>query len=167
VKSVLAGCALSCLIGAAAGCGYSTRALIGEEFHTIDVEILGNRTFRRDLEFALTQDIKDEILSRTNLRLVDRDRADVRLEGEILELNEHVLSRDRNDRIFESSVAVTVRFRLIDQRSGKDSGKEIKSFTLRDSAPFLAASGETSRTATQRTFSDLAEHLVYQLEEAF
>ncbi|MBI1848996.1 MAG: LptE family protein [Planctomycetes bacterium] len=155
--------ALAVFASTLGGCGYTTHSLIGDDFHTIHVEILGNKTFRRDLEFTLTRDIQDEILSRTNLRIVDRDRADVRLEGDIIDFAENVLSTDERDRIFESSVRVTVRFRLVDQRTGA----EMRHFTLNDSAPFLAATGQTNRTATNRTFSDLAEHVVYQLERGF
>jgi outer membrane lipopolysaccharide assembly protein LptE/RlpB len=154
---------LAAVASTLAGCGYTTRSLIGDDFHTIHVEILGNKTFRRDLEFTLTRDIQDEILSRTNLRIVDREGADVRLEGDIVDFAENVLSTDDKDRVFESSVRVTVRFRLVDQRTGA----EMRHFTLYDSAPFLAATGQTNRTATNRTFSDLAEHLVYELEKGF
>ncbi len=149
-------------LGLGSGCGYTTRPLIGNEFRTIHVEIVGNLTFRRDLEFVLTQDIQDEILSRTNLRLADAERADVRLKGEILDFSEHVLATDRNDRVFESLVEVTVRFRFIDQRTGR----EMRKVTLRDSSTFIAVSGRTPAAATARTFSDLAEHVVYEMEEA-
>jgi lipopolysaccharide assembly LptE-like protein len=154
---------LAALALALSGCGYSTHSLIGDDYRTIHVEILGNRTFRRDLEFELTRDIQSEILSRTPLRIVDRSRADVRLEGDIIDFQENVISTDEHDRIFESSVRVTVAFRLVDQRSGT----EMKRFTLYDSSPFLAQQGQTEKTAAQETFADLAEHVVYQLERSF
>jgi hypothetical protein len=157
--------AIAILIPAAvsAGCGYSTRSLIADDHRTVHVAILENRTFRRDVEFALTRSIQDEILSRTDLRLAGRDDADLRLEGEIVDFIERVLSADRQDRVFESSVQVTVRFRLIDQRTGA----ELRRFTLTDSAPFVAALGQDERTARGEAFADLAEHLVYEMEQGF
>ena len=155
--------ALAILASTIAGCGYTTHSLIGDDFHTIQVEILGNKTFRRDLEFELTRDIQDEVLSRTNLRIVDRGRADVRLEGDIIDVTEIVLSTNSMDQVTESSVRITVRFRLVDQRTGE----EIRHFTLYDSSAFLAETGQTQEgavtiavTARRDQIADLRKTLV-------
>jgi len=137
---------------AVSGCGYSMGSLVRDDIRTVAVQLAENPTFRRQLEFQLTEDLKSAILSRTELRIVEENEADVVLFGRILNVREQVL--------IESSVLITVEFRAVDRRDGTE-----KTVRLTDRAEFLTGRGENFDSATEESFSDLSEALVYNLLE--
>jgi len=163
-RAAIRGIVALAVLAAAGACGYSTRSLVLGGVNTVAVEMIENPTFRRDLEFRLLEDVKAAILSRTDLRIVEKSRADVILSGSIVNVREQVLSEDRVDNIVESSVIISVDFTLRDARSGET----IRDARLTDRAEFLIGRGEDFNSATQESFSDLSERLVYRLlEEPF
>ena len=81
----------SCLL-IAGGCGYTTASLHDENYSTIAVPIFGNRTFYRENEFRLTEAVKKEIETKTRYRVVGREEADTLLEGEIVGIQQPVLT---------------------------------------------------------------------------
>ena len=142
------------------GCGYSTQSLMLEGVKTVSVDVVSNDTFRRDLEFILTADLKAAILSRTDLRIVEKEQADVALSGTIRRVREQVLQEDEVDNIVESSLITTVEFTALNRLTGED-----KTVTLSDRAEFLTGRNEDINSATQESYSELAEKLVYNLLE--
>ena len=147
----------------AVSCGYSTRSLVSGNAKTVAVAMVENPTFRRDLEFQLTSDLKEAILSRTDLRIVDERRADIVLVGKIVRVREQVLAENRVDDVLESSVIITVEFTARNRATGKDD-----TVRLTDRAEFISGRGEDLNSATQESFDDLAERLIYELlEEPF
>ncbi len=154
------GGALLVLLASVTGCGYSMGSLVRDDIRKVSVTLVENPTFRRDLEFLLTADLKAAILSRTELRIVDESQADVVLVGRILNVREQVLIEDRVDNVAESSVLITVEFRAVDQRDGTE-----KTVRLTDRAEFLTGRGEDFASATEESFTDLSEALVYNLLE--
>jgi len=83
--------ALSVAVALIAGCGYSTAPVLKENVSSVYIPIFDNRTFRRGLEYELTEAIRDQILYKTDLKIADKDRADSILTGEILDFRESVL----------------------------------------------------------------------------
>lgn len=155
--------ALVVLAVSTVSCGYSTRSLVSGNAKTVAVAMVENPTFRRDLEFQLTSDLKEAILSRTDLRIVDERRADIVLVGKIVRVREQVLAENRVDDILESSVIITVEFTARNRATGKDD-----TVRMTDRAEFITGRGEDLNSATQESFDDLAERLVYELlEEPF
>jgi len=144
------------------GCGYTTKSLISHKINTIYIPVFGNHTFRSGLEFDLTTALKDEIMSRTKLKIAGKDDADTILYGIIVTVYEGVHSSNANDNIVESSVAITVNIRLTDRRTGRSL---MVQDGISDTAEFIVSRGENVKTATQETLSGLAEKIVYQLEE--
>jgi len=146
------------------GCGYSMRPLSPVGVRTVAVEVIENPTFWRDLEFQLTEDLKNAILSRTDLLIVEKDRADVLLSGKIVNFIEQVLVEDPIDDVLESSVIVTADFVLKDLRTGNERSR----VRLTDTAEFVVGSNENVNSATAEAFSDLSEKVIYSLlEEPF
>ena len=81
---------LACIIALFAlisGCGYTTKSLISRKINSIYIPIFENDTFRRGLEFDLTSAVKDEIMSKTKLRILQKDSADTILTGRIMKCN--------------------------------------------------------------------------------
>ena len=74
------------------GCGYTNKSLISRKINSIYIPIFENYTFRRGLEFDLTNAVKDEIMSKTKLRIAQKDNADTILTGKINKVTESVLT---------------------------------------------------------------------------
>lgn len=146
----------------AAGCGYTSGYRMPEGVHALAVPIFRNETFplRREVEFDLTRAVRREFESRTDVRLVDRDRADAVLEGTVVEFEERILSEGRNDVVQESSVEIGVRCRLVNVASGEVLFDE----HIRDQSSFSPLRGETVDTARAESIDEIAERLVARVE---
>ena len=160
MKRYQAVCAL--IVLALAGCGYTTKPLTPDNVRTIYVPIFDNRTFRRGLEFQLTQAVKTEILYKSDLRIASRASADTELIGEIVEVRENVLMEDLHDDIVETGVTITVDIVWRDRRTNRIL---LEHKDISDTAEFIVTRGESIGTATEEAFRDLAERIVSLLQE--
>ncbi len=145
-----------------AGCGYSTKSLISRNINSIYIPVFDNTTFRRGLEFDLTKAVKDEIMSKTKLRIVQKDNADTILHGTINEVTESVLIQNRVDNIVESRLTIFVDIKLEDRRTGRALVEESGLFR---SAEFIVNRGENINSAAEEDIIRLAETIVSHLEE--
>ena len=144
------------------GCGYTTKSLISRNINSIYIPIFENKTFRRGLEFDLTNAVKDEIMSKTKLRIAKKDSADTILTGKIMKVTEGMITSNVKDNIVESRVTITVDIKLVDRRTGRTL---IEEKGLKRSAEFVVSRGENIKTASQESLTYLAETIVSQLEE--
>ncbi|ODS32603.1 MAG: hypothetical protein SCARUB_02255 [Candidatus Scalindua rubra] len=144
------------------GCGYSTKSLISRKINTIYIPIFENITFRRGIEFDLTKAVKEEIMSKTNLRIAQKDSADTILYGKINGVTEGVITQDITDNIVESRVTIYVDIKLVDRRTGR---ALINESGIKQSDEFIVRRGETLESATEEGFIELAETIVNYLEE--
>jgi hypothetical protein len=144
------------------GCGYTNKSLISRKINSIYIPIFGNHTFRRGLEFDLTTALKDEIMSKTKLRIAKKDNADTILTGKIVTVTEGVITSNARDNIIENRVSITVNIAFADRRTGR----ELMSMDgLTNTAEYIVTRGENINTATKECLEGLAEKIVYQLEE--
>ena len=156
---------LTCLIivfAMISGCGYSSKSLISRNINSIYIPIFDNTTFRRGLEFDLTKAVKDEIMSRTSLRIVQKESADTILHGKIVDVTENVLIQNNVDDIVESRLTIFVDIKLEDRRTGRALVDESGLFR---SAEFVVNRGENINSAAQEGIVRLAETIVTHLEE--
>ena len=144
------------------GCGYTNKSLISRKINSIYIPIFENDTFRRGLEFDLTNAVKDEIMSKTKLRIAQKDNADTILTGKIKKVTDSMLSSNAEDNIVESRVSIYVDIKLVDRRTGRTL---IEEKNLKKSAEFIVKRGENIKTASQESLDGLAEIIVYHLEE--
>ena len=145
----------------ASGCGYSQKSLISRKINSIYIPIFDNNTFRRGLEFDLTRAVKDEIMSRTSLRIVQKDSADTILSGTIRDVKETVLSQNSRDNIVESRVRIYADITLWDRRTER----VLISGSLNGAAEFIAKRGETVKSGIEEGIVNLAKIIVNNLEE--
>ena len=143
------------------GCGYSSRSVLKSGVDSVYVPIFDNHTFRRELEFVITEAVKNEILYKTQLRIVPKKKADSILQGEIVEYKERVLTEDTEDNVTETRVFIYVNVRWIDQRTGRVIMKRDRMVRPTE---FVIAKGETLATANAESFDDLAELVVQAME---
>jgi hypothetical protein len=144
------------------GCGYTTKSLISRNINSIYIPIFGNDTFRNGLEFDLTTALKDEIMSRTKLRIAGKDDADTILTGKIIRVDEGATSSNAFDNLVESSITITVNISLADRRTGR---LLMSVNGLADTGAIIITRGETINTGIQEAVTRLANKIVYQLEE--
>ena len=151
-------CATSLVL---AGCGYTTGGMLPKHIHTVHVPVFDNTTFRRGLEFDLTESLKRELMARTRLRLAEREQADSILDGSIVEVRERLLAETAEEEVISKRVTVYVDFEWRDRRTGHVLASARR---LSRRADMLAARGEGVLTATQESLTCLAEAIVEQME---
>jgi hypothetical protein len=144
------------------GCGYSNKSLISRKINSIYIPIFENETFRKGLEFDLTNAVKDEIMSNTKLRIAKKDNADTILTGKIQKVTESMLSSNVEDNIVEGRVTIYVDVKLVDRRTGRTLIEEKK---VTQSAEYIVKRGENIKTASRESLTLLAETIVGHLEE--
>ena len=104
-------CALMCLaVSGLCGCaflkGYSNKSLFPDDVRTVCLEMFDNQSFRRGIEFELSDALSKRIETETPYKIVsDRSRADTIISGQIVSIGETALSIDRDSgRILEKEV---------------------------------------------------------------
>lgn len=155
-----------CLVGAAVfgtGCGYRAGGPYRSDVRTVYVEMFGSKTFRRDLEFKLTEAVKKRVGSDTPYRLADRQNADTILTGEILEERQAAFAPDfRSRQPREKQLTLAVRLIWKDVRSGR---LLVEQPVLLQAVDYLPPTGETEAFAQERAIDGLARQIVAKLYE--
>ena len=153
------------ILAGMSGCGYSSKTLYSTSYKSIAVPIFGNKTFRRDWELRLTEAIDKSIEARTPYKLTPRDKADTVLVGEIVDIQESVLTRRYGANLpRETELVVTVNFTWKDARTGRVL-MERKGFAR--SATEIPQLGERIADAEQMAIERCAYAIVSQLEKDF
>lgn len=77
-------------------CGYSNESLFPQDVSTVCVQMFDNRTFRRGVEFELSDALAKRIEAETPYKIVSStDQADTVISGQIVSINESALSLER------------------------------------------------------------------------
>ena len=102
------------------GCGYSSGGLYREGIRTVYVEMFQSKEFRRGIEFQLTEALRKQIDRSTPYRNAPKEKADTIIEGEVLEWRDTTMGKDfRTAMPRETAGSLTIRYRWVDQRTGK------------------------------------------------
>ncbi len=76
--------------------GYSNESLFPEDVSSVYVEMFDNRSFRRGVEYELTDALAKRIEAETPYKIISsKDRADTVLSGQIVSVGESRLSTER------------------------------------------------------------------------
>jgi len=108
------------------GCGYTTQSLLPTEFKKIYVDNFVNkikvtdessdarmyRGYRPGMEIEMTRKIRDKYVFDGNLKVANREDADLILKGELVDFRHEALRYDRNDNIEEYRVRMVVNMEL-------------------------------------------------------
>jgi hypothetical protein len=148
---------------ALASCGYSTKRLTRVEgVSTIAVAQFENDTYRRDLEFRLTQAVAQEVRARTSFRIASPASADAVLTGTIRSAETTMLLEDR-----DTHDPISQRFRwVVDARLVDRSGRVLREWRAIDRSDYTEGRfGESlDASATDTLARLLAEQVVQGLE---
>ncbi|MGA2677912.1 MAG: LPS assembly lipoprotein LptE [Sedimentisphaerales bacterium] len=85
-----------CLLALSGCAGYSNTSLYPKDVATVYVEMFDNQSFRRGIEYELTDALAKRIESQTPYKIVsNRDKADTVISGHIAQVKESVLTTER------------------------------------------------------------------------
>jgi len=167
------------------GCGYRAGFLIPTEIRSVHVRVAENQTFWREaiktdnldpslppaaprpahgMNLNLTERLKNEIVRRTPLKIMDEDQADSVLSASITGVKPVVLLRDASDNVLSQRVTIFVDFVWTDRRNGRILARGER---IARPSDFVTARGESFTTASRKSFDYIAEQVVERMQEGF
>lgn len=102
-----------------AGCGYMIGGGYNTDIATVEVPMFTSQSFRRGLEFQLTEAVQRQIKDRTPYRLASAPFADTRLTGNIVSLSKRPLTFTPGDEPRELQLSYAVEVTWTDLRSNR------------------------------------------------
>lgn len=162
------------------GCGYTTRPGLPSHLKTIYVKpflnriditqlTIGNERFpiyRHQLELDLTRAIINRYQFTGLMRPASPDRADARLEGELVAFHRDALRYNPSQQVEEWRLSVVVNLRFFDQTAQTLMWEETN-FTGDATYFALGAQTESEATALDRAVTDLARRIVERTVESW
>jgi hypothetical protein len=118
-QPVMKGCIYlicTCLI---AGCGYSSQSSLDPQYQTIAVTPFYDESREYDLQAPLTNAVTRKFIHDSRLDVVHPDKADLLLEGVILDYRLKGLTFDGRDEVTQYLLVVTAGVRVTDMQSGE------------------------------------------------
>ena len=157
------------LLGFVAGCGYMVGAPYQAHIQSVHVPIFTSRSFRRGIEFELTEAVHKEIQNRTHFRLTKGPYADSRLTGEIVHLEKRVLGESAFDDARELQLSLAVQVTWEDLRTGEILDQqniplEPEMVHLISTGDFAPEVGQSLATAKHQAVQTLARQIVQMME---
>jgi len=170
----------ACASAALPGCGYKTGSLLPPEIKTIYIDNFKNAVdidkevteemrytlYRPGLENEVTNVIADRFIFDGNLRLADKDKADLILSGELVEYRQEALRYDSDDNVEEYRVKVVVDVRIKDTSKDELTWEEsgfIGESTYMTTGRFVVSED----TAREDALQDLARRIVERTIEGW
>jgi hypothetical protein len=100
--------------------GYTTQPNYDTNIHTVYVPVFENRSFRRGIEFDLTQAVVRAIEQYTPYKVVSNcDHADTELLGKIVAYSKGILNRNQLNEVREAETVLMVEIVWRDRRTGE------------------------------------------------
>ncbi|MEZ6127771.1 MAG: LptE family protein [Planctomycetaceae bacterium] len=148
-----------------AGCGYSLGPSTMPDVRTIHVPVFQTDSFRRNLDYLLTEAVQTEIKTRSGYRLADAATADTVLEGRIVDLRKNPLSETMYDDPREVQLMIGAQVSWIDRRSGRILQQHVFPISQQlaqhsSQVSFAPEVGHSFATAQQEAVSRLAAQIV-------
>ena len=148
-----------------AGCGYTMKSIYPAGIHTIAVPIWKNNTFRRGLEFRLTEAIDKNIESRTPYRLAPMNQAQTELTGTIVSMSEGVLSNSFQTNLpQETQIILVVDFTWRNLHSGAVLSRRVNFAASSTEIPQI---GQQLPDAEQMAVERMAKAVVNQMQKSW
>ena len=165
---------------AVVGCGYSTGSLLSSNLKTIYVDNFKNKIdigkevtesqrytlYRPGLESDVTNAIAERFALDGNLRIANKDKADLILKGNVVDYRQEALRYDGNDNVEEYRIKVSLDMELLDVANDKILWQE-KGFVGESTYKTqgrLATSEDVART---EAIEDLARRIVERTVEGW
>ena len=168
------------VLSAIVGCGYTARPGLASNLKTIYVKPFINKIdvtrltagderfpiYRHRMEVDLTNAIIGRFQFTGLLRPASAERADTRLEGELIAFRRDALRYDANQQVEEWRLSIVVNLRMVDQTT-KTLMWEEESFTGDTTYFAVGAKVESEAKALDRAITDLAKRVVERAVESW
>jgi hypothetical protein len=149
---------------ALAGCsGYSNRSLFPGDVGSVYIEMFDNRTFRRGVEYTLSDALVKRIESDTPYRIVsDKDRTDSIISGQLVTINESILTLERETgRALEKEVVLST---VVNWKNLKTGRLMINNQTVTATASYTDFLNQDFTYASSVAANNLAQKIVEVME---
>jgi len=152
------------LLVVAPGCGYSFRPPYDKSVRTVYVPIFRSQTFRREINFQITELVMKEIERRTPYKVVSSpEGADTILEGVIQATDKNVVveNPDNLPRQLNATMTVSVNWT---HNPPTEEEKKRGPTVVSEVVMFAPEIGETTETAFYRNCQNIATQIVDMME---
>jgi len=161
------------------GCGYTTSCITSYDgADTIHVDNFINKinlteqptdrrmyvAYQSGIELDITRDTIDRFILDGNLRIEPKDKADLILEGFLVDFKKEGLRYDNDNNIIEYRIKVVVNIKLYRRKDDKVFWKENR-FTGEHIYSLTGTYAETDDAAVQKAIEDLAIRIVERTTE--
>ena len=156
---------LSAVLAGPIGCGYSIRAPFDPAVRTVYVPVFRSITFRRDVNFQLTELVQKEIEKRTPFKVVGKpEGADMILDGEInfADKNISVENPFNLPRQLTATLYANVKWTHNPPLEKEELAEPVQVAAI---VNFVPEVGETSMTAFLHANQKIAMQIVDRMEE--
>ena len=108
---------------ALSGCAYSSRNALPPHLKTIAVPVFHNKTYVEDytrkIEVEVTESVRNAVVQAGELKLANREDADLILEGEVTKMEREILRVDRYGEPAEVRLTIRARISIYDVKEAK------------------------------------------------
>ena len=145
--------------GCGASTGYSNASLYPSDVNNVYLEMFDNRSFRRGIEFTLSDALAKRMEVDTPYKIVSsRDRADSVMSGQIVTAGESILTIERDiGRALEKEVVLSA---VVNWKNLKDGQLMINSKTVTATASYSEFQGQDFTYASFVAANKLARSIV-------
>jgi hypothetical protein len=152
------------LCGCAELNGYSNESLFPQELDSICLEMFDNQTFRRGVEYELSDALSKRIEVETPYKIISsRDRADTVISGRIVSIGELALSTERETgRVLEKEVELQA---VVNWKNLKTGELLIDSLSVSASASYSEYQKQDFKYASTLAANNLARKIVELMEK--
>ena len=172
---------VSCVLSlGSASCGYTTRPGLASYLRTVYVSPFVNKidlttltndyqrfpVYRHGMEVDLTNEVINRFQFTGLLRPTRPERADARLEGELVQFRRDALRYDASQRIEEWRLSLVVNLQFYDLHSNTLLWEE-SGFTGDTTYFALGSNAESEATAMARAIQDVARRIVERTVESW
>lgn len=153
----------SLLGGCSGASGYTNASLYPSDIATVYLEMFDNRSFRRGVEYTLTDALAKRIEAQTPYKIVsDRDRADSVISGQLVTIGEGILTIERETgRALEQEVLLTA---VVNWKNLKTGRLMLNNQNVTATASFSEFQSQDFTYASAVAANKLATNIVQMME---
>jgi hypothetical protein len=160
---------LGLAVAALCGCGYTVGNAYQAQVRTVAVPMFRSESFRRGIEYQLTDAVIREIQNRTPFRIADESSADTRLVGRVIQFEKLPLTNTLFDDPRQLDMTMAVEVRWEDLRDGTVlASQQIPispdAVTLLSTGTFAPEVGQSRATAERAAVDNMARQVVDLME---
>jgi len=151
------------LCGCSGIAGYTNESLFPQDVESVRLEMFDNQTFRRGVEYELSDALSKRIETDTPYKIVsDADRADTVIGGQVVAIEELALSTDRDvGTVLESEVLLRA---VVNWKNLKTGALMIDHKTVSASASYSIYQEQDFKYASTLAANNLARKIVELME---